>query len=151
MTLCNAVYPFYFSIRPSLYSQLVLMRRVSFALRQSVSRPLFLLIIRLNKLLFFWAHTCFSDRAGKIFYLADYLIFLKLRLFAKKQGIFLRNLSTVLHVKRQYGNGLSCVLGKFDNMMFAYISNNNFYRCYASIRIFWIYTVKMLIELREAA
>jgi len=80
-----AAYPFYLIIKPSLYSQFLLMKYLSAILIQSISKPLFLLVIRLNRLLFLWSINNTTQKIQRIIYLIDYLITLKLRLFIKKK------------------------------------------------------------------
>lgn len=139
----SSIYPFYFVIRPSLFSQFGLMRRISFIISYSVSQPLFLLIIRLNKLLLFWGHIYLSSGIGRIFYLIDYLVYLKIRLFIKKHCFFIRKLSNSFFLKLQGGKS-AINLNELSDSLVESVFTDCRYRQYASVRMFWIHLLKCL-------
>lgn len=136
--------PLCFVARPSLYSQFHLMKQISLVLRQSVSQPLFLLIIRINKLLFIWSSSCAGNSIGKIFYLIDYLIYLKLRLFVKKSELSYLNLQIAPCLKLQNNKTASIILIQASKLIFLCISSHRFYKFYVFTKMFWIYKMKCL-------
>ena len=77
--------------KPSLYYQYSLIKQVSILLKKSKSKPLFLLVIRLNMLLISWSIVWHTKQAKKIFSLLDYIIYLKLRSLIKKVHIHWSN------------------------------------------------------------
>lgn len=139
----NADYPFNFVIRPSLLSQFNLMRRISFVISYSVSQPLFLLTIRLNKLLLLWTNMCICCGTGKILYLMDYLVYLKLRLFAKRHFCFPHSLSFLILFRLNDEN--SCInLNMPSNLIATSVFTDYLYSYYIAVKMFWIYTLKCL-------
>ncbi len=144
VSLSNKVYPFCFVIRPSLLNQFALMKQISLMFFNSVSQPLFALVIRLNRLLLLWSNMYIGCQTDKIFYLVDYLVYLKLRLFVKKQALILHDVKVDLCVKSRCFTGSIYLLGKVGNLMLVNISNYIHYRLYLSIRMFWMYKVKCL-------
>lgn len=139
-------YPFYLNLRPSLYSQFILMKRISLIFSYAVSQPLFLLIVRLNKLLSFWLDLHLAQaNLGKIVYLIDYLINLRLKLFAKKHHLLLQNLKVLISAKL-HSNCIysSFCLHKSGNLVFTSISSHIFCRYYTLAKMHWIYLMKCL-------
>lgn len=132
------------SFRPSLQSQFALMKRISCMFRYSASHPLFLLVIRLNKLLYMWSSIHLNNSTSKIFYLIDYLVGMRVRLFLKKQKMYLRDSSMEQFVLLKHGDNSRLVSNKATDSILAFISVHNFYGQYASIKIFWIYALKCL-------
>lgn len=140
----NRFYSLFFATRPSLHSQFALIQQISLMLYCSTSQPLFLLIIRLNKLLLLWSNIYVAYTASKTFYLIDYLICLKLKLFAKKRGFALHNLKALVYTKQQYfGHAINSIF-RSNCLMFVIISSNDFYKYYSFTRVFWIYKTKCL-------
>ncbi len=139
----SSAYPFYFLIRPSLFSQFALMCRISFIMSYSVSQPLFLLIIRLNKFMLFWAYIYFPFDIGRTFYLIDYLVYLKIRLFIKKHCFFKRSLSNLLFLRLNGDKGV-ITLNKLSDSLVESIFTCRQYRHYMSVRMFWIHVLKCL-------
>lgn len=137
---------FRLSFKPSLQSQFTLMKRISFMFRYSVPYPLFLLVIRLNKLLCAWSSIYLNDSTSKIFYLADYLVSIRVRLFLKKQKVYLRDLSMEQFVLLRDKDNSRLVSNKAMNSIFAFISAHNSYGQYASIKLFWIHSLKCLLN-----
>jgi len=146
------VYPFYIIIRPSLYSQFLLMKRLSAILIQSISKPLFVLIIRFNMLLFFWLINYTEQPVHRIIYLIDYLITLKLRLFInkKKLNLHMRNLG--MCIKNELCLNYDHIyLDKVVNkIIFTTLSNSSYFNYYIVVKLFWIYRLKCNVNLREA-
>ena len=73
-------YPFCLIIKPSFYSQFLLVQAISSLLLASKAQPLLVIIIRFNMLMLLWFNRC-SQPAKKLITLIDYLIKLKLNLF----------------------------------------------------------------------
>lgn len=136
-------HPFRFTGRPPLYGQFALMKQISIMLINSISQPLFLLIIRLNKLLSLsLSSLIISHTAGKTFYLADYLIALRLKLFAKKYGFSLYSMTVTLEESfARYACGDSW---QKNHLMTTVIFSYDSYRFYVSAKMFWIYRMKCL-------
>jgi len=141
-------YPFYFIIRPSLYSQFLLMKNLSSILMESVSKPLFILVIRLNMFLFFWSINYINQPIQKIVYLIDYLITLKLRLFIKKKKLnfHIRNLGLAIKKDLCLENNQIYI----DRIICIALSNSGYFNYYLVVKIFWLYRLKCNISLREA-
>lgn len=139
----NTSYPFNFVIRPSLFSQFNLMRRISFIISYSVSQPLFLLTIRLNKLLLDWMNKHICCTTAKILYLIDYLTYLKLRLFAKRHRCFVHSLLVSIFFRLNDGDG-GLALNRLCNSVTASVFTDYFYRHYVAVKMFWIYALKCL-------
>jgi hypothetical protein len=135
---------FRLSFRPSLRAQFTLMKRVSFMCRYSASHPLFLLAIRLNKLLCVWSSIYLNNSTGKIFYLVDYLVCIRLRLFLRKQKVHLGDSSMKQFVLLGNEDDSRLVANKATDSIFAFIAAHNFYSQYASVKIFWIHSLKCL-------
>lgn len=133
-------------IAPSLYSQLALMTRISSMLNCSVSYHLSLLIIRLNKLLLTWSSIYFDNGTGKIFYLVDYLIYVKLRLFLRQQDAGLNYLSVALCGPLTCPSvfSLQSAVHRYSKLVLSPVSTHSLCRHYISIKTFWIYTLKCL-------
>lgn len=141
------IYPFYLVIKPSLYSQFFLIKQFSVILFQSASKPLFLLCIRLNMLLFSWSNNYLRQNSKKIFYMIDYLLNLKLRLFMKKtiyKGSFCK---VDIYYRANIINNSKYVL---FNSICTRINNRKYFIYYLIIKLFWLYQLKFNINLREA-
>lgn len=134
-------YPFYYVVRPSLYNQFNLIKQVSIILRQSKSQPLFLLIIRLNMLLLVWSSNYFNQPIKKIFYLIDYLINLKLRLYIKRTAskYFLTISFSNHNLSVCYSNYL---LSKKHHIISVIVKNSKLYKCYFLMKLCWLYKLK---------
>lgn len=133
------------SFKPSLCAQFALMRRISLVLSPSAPHSLHLLVIRLNKLLHIWSSIYLdSCSAGKVFYLIDYLVGVRVKLFLKKQKVNCRQLDYALPVSLKRANSSVSVCSKLSSSILAFISTNDFYAQYVSIKIFWIYRLLCL-------
>lgn len=141
---CNKLYTV--AIRPSLHSQFTLMDRASSLLCYSVSQPLFLSIIRLNKLLLIWSNIYFDYRIGKIFYLIDYLVYVKLSLLLRKQDYCLDGFNCTLSLSSRFGKNIDLDYSKSNNLIVVSVSTHDFYSHYIFTRIFWIYLLKCLSD-----
>jgi len=147
-------YPFYLMIKPSLYSQFLLIKHLSAILIQSKSKPLFLLVIRLNMLLFFWSINYTRKAIQRNIYLIDYLIALKLRLFIKKKKWNLHICNTSIFIKYgiwiQYNYSQNYLFNFTNKFFFISLNNYNNYNYYIVVKLFWLYRLKCNIDLREA-
>ena len=125
----SSSYPFNLISRPSIKYQFFLMKQASLILFKSKSVPFFLLIIRLNMLIFLWGQTFFKQAEKKVFYLLDYLISLKLCRFDKSRK---SSISYVLN-KQLANKRLS---------IFTFIYHESYYKCYTLLKLFWIHKLK---------
>lgn len=146
------VYPFYYTFKPSIYSQFIFMKEVSLILDRSKSGVIYLLNIRINMLILLWSKIYFKHSVDKVFHLLDYLIYLKIKAFS-------RNFSYSFLTKKKSSQSIaysfrykSCqlVLRKDYLKFFATIYNKEFYRFYFLIRLLEIYRIGCYINLREA-
>ena len=136
------LYPFGYLIKPSLYNQFILLKQINSILGQSKTSYLFLLIIRLNKLLLLWLSSYFSYPAKKNLYLINYLISLKWRLFIK--GKTYKSFNYIIRFFK------TCDTGKNVNYIWKptykdiciYVSNGAYYRTYVLFNLLWLFRLK---------
>jgi len=144
------VYPFNFMIRPSLYSQLLLMKQLSSILIQSISKPLFLLTIRLNMLLLLWSINYTVKLMSRIFYLLDYLIVIKFSVFIKKKKLNLHFCNLRIYNRDKIYINDNYEIEVFYKFIFVPLNNYEYFNYYILVKLFWLYRLKFSINLREA-
>ena len=126
------------SLIPSLSYQFALLSQMKILLRGSKSKPLFLLIIRSNKILTYWSQFYSRVVRLKLYYLLDYLILILIR---HKKKLIDTN-SKCLYLKTELTTILS---GKESsqkkyliNLVFSRKKYNNLYRQYCLFRLRWM-------------
>jgi len=132
------VYPFYFIIRPSLYSQFLLIKQLSALLIESVSKPIFLLVIRLNMLLILWSMNYIVESIKRILYLIDYLIDLKLRLFIKKKKLNLHTCNIIVYRIDEFSGYYKYVIKMSNKFIFVFLRNDRYVNYYIVLKLFWL-------------
>lgn len=127
--------------KPSLYAQCALLKRISLMLSLSTAYPSFLLAIRLNKLLCIWSSIYINNSADKVFYLVDYLVCVRVKLFLSKQKANCYNLYHGPLIICKSADSPVFFCSNARNSILAFISAHHFYAQYVSIKIFWIYSL----------
>lgn len=130
-------YSWNISLKPSLNCQYLLLRQLFILLKKSRSKALFLLIIRLNKLLLSWSMLYHAQGVYKLFSLLDYVIYLKLKLFIQKKHSSWSNQK----IRYQYFPLRVYRFNNFTiNTSWICVNNiwcSNYYRIYYTIKLFW--------------
>nr|YP_010728686.1 hypothetical protein P6G74_pgp120 [Phymatolithon calcareum]WEA76800.1 hypothetical protein [Phymatolithon calcareum] len=130
--------PLYITIKPSLYYQFILLKKISSIIMKSKSKSLFLLIVRLNMLLLSWSTLHCNQQVRKIFSLLDYLIYLKLKSFIVNQH---SNWSNQKIKSKYFPEVLYCfnaVDASANWVCSISINNIDYYKLYSSIKLSWL-------------
>ena len=137
----SSSYPFNFIFKPSLYSQFILMKHVSFIIHKLDAQSLFVINIRLNMLFVVWLSQ-YKTLSTRVSYLLDYLIDLKLRYCFMYHSYFL-----IKFFKEHYFD--QTILMK-KNYFCTSIYNKKYRKYYSPIKLLWGKYFKCYINLREA-
>ena len=132
---------FSFILKPSLYSQFLLMKNVSSIFYKFNTQPLFLINIRLNMLILLWLSQ-YTALINKTLYFLDYLIHLKLRCYYQNFSHFM------IEIPRKKHN--VSIFRREKNYFFVTVYGRAFYRSYLSIKLFWGIYLKYYTNLRGA-
>ena len=125
------------TIRPSLQYQQILLYQISIVIVRSKEKPLFLLMLRLNKLLLTWFGYYISSKAKKNFVFLDYLIYLKLKLLIRNQAVILCRKDVIIQklIKNLLFNKNRI---RVSNLIIrTIIISTNFYRQYYVLKLAW--------------
>nr|QJF58251.1 putative group II intron reverse transcriptase/maturase protein [Corallina officinalis] len=123
--------------RPSLYYQFTLLKITSVVINQSRSKPFFLLLIRLNKLLLVWSQAC-SRYHKRIFFLLDYLMFLKIKCFLKyKKSNFVQKKIIYKHLSK-FSYPSKFFIRTNKRCFATYVDSRLYYRQYCMLKLSWL-------------
>ena len=149
ISLSCTLSPSLFTIRPSLQYQFVLMKTVSYILNP-VSKSLFVLVIRLNKILSTWLFFYRFRNSKKIFLLLDYIVQMKFRLFARSKllSAFSRQIGVKILTRGQRDSIV--FVNKTSRVFIANAYNRFYYKQYVLIKLYWLSLLSSHINLREA-
>ena len=137
-------------VRPSLEYQFVLMDKIAYILARSISRPLFVLIIRLNKLLLVWSFFHKFQNTKKIFLLLDYVIHVKLRLFMRSRFLTIFSEQTKIKVLTGYQENSIIFTNKISRTFKANAYDIFYYKQYLLIKLAWLLLFSRHINSRKA-
>lgn len=122
-------------IKPSLYYQFLLLKLINALMFHSVSKILFLSIIRLNKLLLSWSSYYMIKKPIKVFCLLDYLILIKFNFLVRHQNIKLIQ-KKVCFSYAKLNKSNKYFIKKSSNI--AIVSNRLYYRQYVVLKLLWL-------------
>ena len=134
-------YYFSFILKPSLYSQFLLMKNVSFIFYKFNTQSLFLKNIRLNMLILSWLSQ-YTILTNKTLYLLDYLIHLKLRFYYQNFSYFM------IEIPRKKHNDF--IFKKEKNYFFINVYSRTYHKFYLPIKLLWGMYLKCYTNLRGA-
>ena len=134
-------YPFNFIFKPSLYSQFILMKCVSFILHKLNRQSLFVINIRLNMLIVVWLSQ-YKMLSKRVLYLLDYLIDLRLRYYFMYPSYLL--------IKLSRESGFDQTILRKNNYFCTSIYSKKYRKYYSPIKLLWDKYFKCYISLREA-
>ena len=134
-------YCFSFILKPSLYSQFLLMKNVSFIFYNFNTQPLFLINIRLNMLILLWLSQ-YTILTHKILYLLDYLMYLKLRFYYENFN------DVIIEISGKEQN--IPIFKREKNYFFTHVRNRIYYKFYLPIKFLWGIYLKYYTNLRGA-
>lgn len=132
---------FAFILKPSLYSQFLLMKNISSIFYNFDTQPLFLINIRLNMLILLWLSQ-YTTLTNKILYFLDYLIYLKLRSYYQNRSSFM------IEIPRKKHN--MPIFKREKNYCFTNICSRTYYKFYSPIKLLWGIYLKYYTNLRGA-
>ena len=132
---------FSFILKPSLYSQFLLMKNVSFIFYKFNTQSLFLKNIRLNMLIISWLSQ-YTILTNKTLYFLDYLIHLKLRFYYQNFSCFM------IEIPRRKHH--DCISKKEKNYFFINVYSKRYHKFYLPIKLLWGIYLKCYTNLRGA-
>ena len=137
----NWVYPFYFIVQPSLYSQFIFIKKVSLIIHKINRQSLFVINIRLNMLFVLWLSQ-YKRLNKKVIYLLDYLIDLKLRYYYINYSYF--------DIKLFQRSSFSRIIVRKRIYFYSNIYSRSYKKCYGLFKLLWGLDFKCYMNLREA-
>jgi len=137
----SRVYPFYFIVQPSLYSQFIFIKEVSLIIHKFNRQSLFIINIRLNMLFVLWLSQ-HKILGKKVLYLLDYLIDLKLRYYYIKYSYF--------DIELFQRPSFSRIILRKRICFYLNIYSRNYKKCYGLFKLLWGLDFKCYMNLREA-
>lgn len=150
ISLYDKFYQDYFVAKPSLQYQFILIKRISSILISSTSNPLFIIIVRLNKLLLAWSFFYRFHNVKKVCALLDYLIYMKFQSFIESRTLF--NLYNTFNIESLISPRSTVItfVKKVCNIPVISISSQFYYKHYLLIKLSWLLSLSCSINLREA-
>ena len=134
-------YCFSFILKPSLYSQFLLMKNISSIFYNFNTQPLFLINIRLNMLILLWLSQ-YTISTNKTLYFLDYLIYLKLRFYYKHVS------NCIIEIPGKKRN--MSIFKREKTYFFTNVCNRRYYKFYLPIKLRWGIHLKYYTNLRGA-
>ena len=131
----SRMFPYQLVLKPSLYFQFRLMQQISIILIKSRTSPIFLTIIRINKLLLNWSYYYRLLNVQKYFILLDYLIYMKSRIL-KTTDLTNQKISFFNRSKDLYSHFTYARKNYWNIGLVVY--NKWFYKSYLVLKLVWL-------------
>ena len=124
----------------SLSYQFLLLKQVKTTILRSKSKVPFLIIVRLNKLLWKWVEVIDFVQVRKVLIFLDYLIYVKVKNLVCKHGLYFMSKSFRWNIRTNTPILTKYYPIKYSVVFSVLISSKDYYRLYGLLKLRWIFT-----------